>query len=266
MCEEIEAERTEALLDPTDRAAWRTLLSTHRHSALLAALIFAFAVRPIVGNVPAASFLFSIMLLLVLVVALYSIEVDELIGERVVLLERRRRRAIIAWVLGGLAVAERVLLLLAPSPAMRSASSIGWLLFFAFLTGAKLRDLLRQKRVTSETISLSIAVYLLLGATWGLGYVVLFLHQPDAFVFQEAADLAAAHADAITTLLPTFGYFSLATLSTNGFGDITPVSMGARYAAVAEGIVGQMYLAILVARLVSLQITPDGANPAGPET
>jgi len=102
--------------------------------------------------------------------------------------------------------------------------------------------------------------------TWGLGYVVRFLNQPDVFAFQEAADLAAAHADGLTTLLPTFGYFSLVTLSTNSFGDITPVSMGARYAAVAEGIVGQMGLAILVARLVSLQITPDGANPAGPAT
>ncbi len=266
MCEEIEAERAEALLDTTGRAAWRTLLATHRHSALLAALIFAFAVRPIVGDNAAASIIFSVTLLLFLAVAFFSLEVDELIGERAVLLARRRRQAIMSWVLGGLAVTERLLLLLAPGPAMRFASTLGWFLFFAFLTGAKLRDLLRQRRVTSETISLSISVYLLLGMTWGLGYVLIFLQQPDAFVFQEAADLAAAHADALTTLLPTFGYFSLATLSTNGFGDITPVSMGARYAAVAQGIVGQMYLAILVARLVSLQVTPDAANPAGPET
>ena len=43
-------------------------------------------------------------------------------------------------------------------------------------------------------------------------------------------------------------YFSLTTLSTVGFGDITPVTLQARYAAVAEGITGQFYLAILVAR------------------
>jgi hypothetical protein len=44
----------------------------------------------------------------------------------------------------------------------------------------------------------------------------------------------------------------LTTLSTIGFGDITPVSLQARYAAVAEGITGQLYFAILIARLVGL--------------
>jgi hypothetical protein len=56
------------------------------------------------------------------------------------------------------------------------------------------------------------------------------------------------------TVLPIFVYFSLTTLSTIGFGDITPVTLQARYAAVAEGITGQLYLAILVARLVGMQM------------
>jgi hypothetical protein len=45
------------------------------------------------------------------------------------------------------------------------------------------------------------------------------------------------------------------TVSTIGFGDITPLSLQARYAAVAEGVTGQFYLAILVARLVGLQMS-----------
>ena len=58
-------------------------------------------------------------------------------------------------------------------------------------------------------------------------------------------------------------YFSLTTLSTIGFGDITPVTLQARYIAVAEGITGQFYLAILVARLVSMQMTqPASSQPA----
>ena len=56
-------------------------------------------------------------------------------------------------------------------------------------------------------------------------------------------------------MFPIFIYFSLTTLSTIGFGDITPVSLQARYAAVAEGITGQFYLAILVARLVGMQMS-----------
>ena len=50
-------------------------------------------------------------------------------------------------------------------------------------------------------------------------------------------------------------YFSLTTISTIGFGDITPLTLQARYAAVAEGIAGQFYLAILVARLVGLYMS-----------
>jgi hypothetical protein len=55
-------------------------------------------------------------------------------------------------------------------------------------------------------------------------------------------------------------YFSLTTLSTIGFGDITPVTLQARYAAVAEGIAGQFYLAILVARLVGIHMSQSGTR------
>ena len=56
-------------------------------------------------------------------------------------------------------------------------------------------------------------------------------------------------------MFPIFIYFSLTTLSTIGFGDITPLSLPARYVAVAEGITGQFYLAVLVARLVGMQMS-----------
>ena len=49
-------------------------------------------------------------------------------------------------------------------------------------------------------------------------------------------------------IFPLFFYFSLSTLSTIGCGDITPITMQARYAVVSESITGQFYLAILVAR------------------
>jgi hypothetical protein len=56
-------------------------------------------------------------------------------------------------------------------------------------------------------------------------------------------------------MFPILIYFSLTTLSTIGFGDITPLSLPARYAAIAEGITGQFYLAILVASLVGMRIS-----------
>jgi voltage-gated potassium channel len=54
---------------------------------------------------------------------------------------------------------------------------------------------------------------------------------------------------------PILAYFSLTTLSTSGFGNITPMTLRARYTAVAEGITGQFYMAILVARLVGLHMS-----------
>ena len=119
--------------------------------------------------------------------------------------------------------------------------------------------MLRQTRVTGETISTAISVYLLIGMTWGLLYIVLFQCQDAAFSFGPSADLSVVPSRSHHLVFPVLIYFSLTTLSTIGFGDITPLTLQARYAAVAEGITGQLYLAILVARLVGLHMAPS--NP-----
>jgi hypothetical protein len=138
-------------------------------------------------------------------------------------------------------------------------ASFSWLLFFVYVAWSQLRSLLKQREVTGETISMSISIYLLLGMCWGLLYIVIFTRHPDAFSFGSSPRVSEQH------LFPIFIYFSLTTLSTTGFGDITPLSLPARYAAVAEAITGQFYLAILVARLVGMQMsraaTPSTSAP-----
>ena len=115
---------------------------------------------------------------------------------------------------------------------------------------SQLRSVLKQREVTGETICMAISVYLLIGVTWALLYAVMFQLHPDSF-----GGVAAGHTNEFLQIFPILGYFSLTTLSTIGFGDITPLTLQARYAAVAEGITGQFYLAILVARLVGLQMS-----------
>lgn len=222
-----------------------------RHTALLVAIVMAFALRPLIGDIGISPFVFSISFVILMLVALYTIQVDDLVGDRRALLVQRRRRSIVGWALAVLAIAERLGTLFAPSPQLYLISSISWLLFFSFVTWAELRSVLKQKSVTNETISMSISVYLLLGLSWGLLYVLIFLLQPQAFSF--GASPAPTFAE--QNVFPIFMYFSMTTLSTIGFGDITPVSLQARYAAVAEGITGQLYLAILVARLVGMQMS-----------
>ncbi|MGC1400105.1 MAG: potassium channel family protein [Candidatus Binatus sp.] len=231
-------------------------LAPHRHTALLAAIIAAFMVRPLIGDSGAGPIMFSSAMLVLLLLALYNIDVDELVGDRETLIAQRRRRSIIAWTLGIPAIVERFVVVFSPSHSIYLAGSILWMLLFAFITWNELRAVLRQKEITREVISMSISTYLLLGLTCGLFYILLHDLQPNAFSFGSGAPLSEQQT------IPVMIYFSLTTLSTIGFGDITPVTLQARYAAVAEGITGQFYLAILVARLVGMQMTQSPTQHA----
>ncbi|MBP1684122.1 MAG: hypothetical protein H6Q33_265 [Deltaproteobacteria bacterium] len=236
------------------RQTFRGYLRQRRHTALTAAIVGAFLVRPLVGDSPAAPIVFSLAFGVLLLAALYTIQVDELVGDRQVLLTQRRRRSLVGWALAVPAIAERIYMILAPSPRLYVVGAISWLLFFGFVTVSQLRSLLRQKQVTSETIAITISVYLLIGLTWGMLYITLFELHPDAFSFPAASSPTSDLSPDSQNVLPVFIYFSLTTLATIGFGDILPLTLQARYAAVAEGIAGQLYLAILVARLVGMQM------------
>jgi len=238
----------------------RRRLAPHRHTALLAAIIAAFLVRPLIGDSGAGPPLFSIAMFLLLLLALYNIDVDELIGERETLLAQKRRRRVIGWTLGVSAIAARLWVTLASSRSFYLADSVIWLLLFGFITWNELRAVLKQKEVTREVISMSISTYLLFGLTFGLFYIVLHDLQPNAFSFGTGGPASEQQT------IPVLIYFSLTTLSTIGFGDITPVTLQARYAAVAEGITGQFYLAILVARLVGMQMSQSASPQAEPKT
>jgi voltage-gated potassium channel len=238
----------------------RDQFAAHRHSSLLAVIIVAFTVRPVIGG-GAGYIVFSAALLVLLLIALYNINVDELMGVRKNLLAESRRRRYIGWALVAAAFIERLAFVYARSRTLDLVGSLGWLLLLSFVTWSMLRSVLKQKAVTSETISMSISVYLLLGFTWGFLYAVIFQLQPGAFNMAGLPAPTPGHPANAQPLLPTLGYFSLITLSTVGYGDITPLSMQARFAAAAEGITGQFYLAILVARLVGMQMSQSSNQP-----
>ena len=247
------------------RAAIFRNFAPRRHTALLVAIIAAFAVRPLIGNVGGVgSLLFSIAFMVLLLVALYNINVDELVGERGNLLAQSRRRRVVGWVLALAAIGERVSVVFAQSQALLVSGSICWLLFLAFVTVSELRSVLKQKEVTGETISMAISVYLLLGVTWGFLYMLIFQLQPGAFAGLSVPNSVGAFN--LQPIFPILGYYSLGTLSTIGAGDITPLSLQARYATTAEAITGQFYLAILVARLVGLQMSQSASRPADNKT
>jgi hypothetical protein len=163
-----------------------------------------------------AKIVFAVALLGVLIAALNAIQVEELVGEREKLLAERRRRKLIGSSLIGVATIERVFTLIWPSHELYLIAAVCYLLLFGFVTWEEVRAVIRQRVVSAETISMSISIYLLMGITWGLLYVLIYVRHPQAFNFPGSAPPLG------DTIFPTLVYFSFATISTVGFGDITP--------------------------------------------
>jgi len=88
----------------------------------------------------------------------------------------------------------------------------------------------------------------LLGLIWALAYALLAQLSPGSFAFA-----ANPHSSGRMDRFNAF-YFSFVTLSTVGFGDVTPVSRLARTLAVMEAVTGTFYVAILIARLVAMYV------------
>lgn len=125
-------------------------------------------------------------------------------------------------------------------------------LFLAFLTMVILMAVLRDASITADTIVGAVCAYFLLGVTWGTAYALVALVSPGAFSVSPALATAAQWSAPSLPITPLMQYFSFITLSTVGFGDISPLSGGARTLTALEGITGQLYLAVLIARLVGM--------------
>lgn len=130
-------------------------------------------------------------------------------------------------------------------------ASCGTIAFLGLVVATIVDALLRAERVTADTILGGICVYLLLGLLWVSAYTLTENLHPGSLLLNGAA---------LTDTLPEpfrftqVLYFSFVTLTTLGYGDIIPATPTARALASAEAIVGQLYVAIFVARLVGLHL------------
>ena len=123
------------------------------------------------------------------------------------------------------------------------------LLFCGVLTVVVLVQVFREGPITAQRIQGAVAVYLLLGLGWAFAYRLIAVARPDAFVFSAAME--GTLRDDHTW---RFVYFSFITLTTVGFGDITAAHPVARSLVLCEALVGQLFPAILLARLVSMEL------------
>ena len=128
------------------------------------------------------------------------------------------------------------------------------IVFLSFVIAVLLSRILRQQDVTADTIYGGICVYLLAGVAWAYGYDLIETVVPGSFAFGEGAlpdDFSPATQ---TEQSRRFFFFSFVTLTTLGYGDITPVTQQARAIAILEAVVGPLFLAIFIARLVGLHM------------
>ena len=112
------------------------------------------------------------------------------------------------------------------------------------------RHALRGGRVDSERIFAALDAYLLAAFVFGVVYWVLDREVPGSFGPEPLGALTPRRAV----------YLSFVVISTLGFGDIVPVSGAAQGLVTVEAVGGQMYLAVLVARLVSLYSADEHAR------
>ena len=168
-------------------------------------------------------------------------------------ISRTKRVLVTASTLGVLAFAAAWSSEAMGTTSLFVAGDVAMLAFFGFTAAMVIHDIWKAERVSSDTVIGSVCAYMLIGATWALLYSLTELVSPGSFHFTAAAAGAAEqvmrHRD-----YPVLMYFSFVTLASLGYGDIIPVHGGARMLATAEAIVGQFYVAILVARLVALHL------------
>jgi len=151
------------------------------------------------------------------------------------------------------ALATRGIDIVMPSAVLDAIALLCMVAILLMIIGAGLRVLFRPMTVTINTISASLCVYILMVLLWANLYSLVELLLPGSFAYSLDENFVMNMRDG-QAIYAT--YYSFVTITTLGYGDILPVSPPAMALATLQAFVGQMYVAILVARLVSVYSGP----------
>jgi hypothetical protein len=152
-------------------------------------------------------------------------------------------------VLAVLFIASRGISVASEVPVVLSASEGFWTGAALLACAATLRFVLRRGVVDSERIYAALSVYLFAGLMFGVAYHAMERAWPGSLRL-TSGEIAPMAPNLMTSI-----YFSFVTLATLGYGDVVPLSALARATATLEAVGAQLYLAVLIARLVSLHAT-----------
>jgi Ion channel len=208
----------------------------------LAALVLMLFVAPFVDEIEYGPAIDTVLITLVLILGVLAVG-------------RSRRTLVLAVVLMVPAVVTKWVGNF--QPHLLPLASITALVFIGFVEFQLLHFIFRAPRVNSEVLCAGISGYLLLGILWMVSYMLVSRLDSDA---AHPAFIGTASAHSLSQFEAY--YFSFITLSTVGYGDITPLSPGARTLAMMEAMTGTLYMAVLISRLVALY-SSQGSEVSG---
>ena len=124
------------------------------------------------------------------------------------------------------------------------ASYLTMIVFFLYLQYLIIMQIIHAKKVDTNTIFGAMNIYLVAGLVWAYAFILLNHFDSSAFHMPNYETLSKE--------VEIFTYYSFTTLTTLGYGDIVAQSAQARMLSVLEAVFGQLYLAIVIAKLVAI--------------
>ena len=174
-----------------------------------------------------------------------------------------RRMILVAWLLAAPTILAWVISLVVANEVVAIGQHVLAVIFVGYAVVVIVRFLFVSQRVTTNVVAASLCVYLLLAVMWAQIFTLMEVLEPGTFRFgpvEASGEWGAAGRGEMA-----FGlYYSLVTMTTLGYGDIVPISKTAQMFSAVEAVTGQLYLTVLVARLVGLHIVHSTSQKGSP--
>ena len=208
------------------------------YKVLLYALLITLLAFPILEDFKYISFVVGLLFIAVLLAAVRAVA-------------KLRKQILISSIFGIVSVVGYFGNLFGLSPWFEALGMLGFGLFFMTVGLIIMANImLHIRHVTDELIYGSINVYLLIGLSFAFIHALIEFMQPGSIVGLNELSMSDA------SIMP-YLYYSFVTMTTLGYGDLSPVTGPAATLAYVEAIFGQLYIAIMIARLMGLYVAHE---------